>query len=131
MSYLLVSNEDPVDLDGYIDGAGNLQIKHDSDNLVNYDQEIWCSHDTETAITVRIYDFSHGGSTWVVNAEHERTSWTRSGNHVYFEFTEEPSSPIEVLVTATAGTSKQRTIKINPQPQPSNLLLAFESELTL
>lgn len=128
MSYLLVSNEDPVDLEGYIDGAGSLQIKHDSDNLVDYDQEMWCQHDTHSSITVKIFDFVVGSTTWVVSAEHDRTAWTRESDHVWFEFTEEPSSPIDVEVTATAGTTKQRTIKVKPQPDGQNLLVQPPAE---
>jgi hypothetical protein len=68
MMHLLVSNEDPVNLDGYIDNAGQLQIRHDNDNLVDYGQEIWCEHDTNTSITVKIYDFTVGSVTWQVSA---------------------------------------------------------------
>ena len=121
MSHLVVSNEDPVRLDGYIDGAGTLQIKHDTDNLVDYDQEIWCSHDTNTTITVKIYDFVVGATTWVITAEHDSTSWSRSTDHAYFTFDEEPSVPYDVEVTATAGTTKQRTIKTKPQPADPGL----------
>jgi hypothetical protein len=117
MSYLVVSNEDPVRLDGYIDSAGALQISHDTDNLVNYDQEIWCSHDTNTSITIKIYDFVVGETTWVMSARHDETSWSRASDHVYATFDEEPSTPYEVDITATAGTAKQRVIKIKPQPQ--------------
>lgn len=132
MSYLLVSNEDPVDLDGYIDGSGQLQIKHDNDNLVDYDQEIWCEHDTNTSITVRIYDFLVGTTTWQVSAEHGRTSWTRESDHVWFTFTEEPSSPHQVEITATDGSAtKQRTILNKPQPHPPISLLHPSGEQTL
>jgi hypothetical protein len=120
MSYLLVSNEDPVRLDGYIDGAGSLQIKHGSDNLVNYDQEIWCSHDSHESIVIKIYDFTVDATTWVMGATHDMTAWSRATDHCYFEFTEEPSSPLEVTVFATAGTTKEQTIKIKPQPHQGN-----------
>jgi hypothetical protein len=124
MSYLLVSNEDPVRLDGYIDGAGNLQIKHDTDNLVDYDQEIWCDHDSHTSIVVKIYDFVDSSTTWVISAEHDTTAWTRESDHVWFEFDEEPSLPFDVEITATAGTAtKPRTIKVKPQPDPPALLM--------
>jgi hypothetical protein len=123
MSHLLVSNEDPVDLDGYIDSAGQLQIKHDNDNLVDYGQEIWCEHDTNTSITVKIHDFTVGSVTWQVSADHDRTSWTRESDHVWFTFTEEPSSPFQVEITATDGAgSKKRTILTKPEPQPVGLV---------
>lgn len=127
MSYLLVNNEDPVELEGYIDGADNLQIKHANGNLVDYDQEIWCAHATETSIKVVIYDFVDDSITWTVSAEHDLTAWTRETDHVWFTFTEEPSSPIEVEITATNGSnSKPRSIFIKPQPQLPNLLLQPE-----
>lgn len=132
MSYLLVSNEDPVDLDGYIDSTSNLQLKHDSDNLVDYDQEMWCSHATATSITVRIYDFVHSSITWTVRAEHNSTEWTRESDHVWFTFTEEPSSPIELELSATDGqSSKPQTVLIKPQPQPQGLLLQPSAEQML
>ena len=132
MSYLLVSNEDPVVLDGYLDSSSNLQLKHDSDELDDYDQEIWCSHDTATAITVEIHDFVVGATTWTVSAEHDRSSWTRESDHVWFTFTEEPSWPLEVQVSATDGAgNKQRTIYIKPQPQPPNLLQQSSAEQLL
>jgi hypothetical protein len=131
MSYLLVSNEDPVRLDGYIDVAGNLQIRHDTDYLVDYDQEMWCSHDSHESIVVKIYDFTVGSTTWVMSAEHDSTSWNRSSDHCWFEFTEEPSEPISVVVTATAGTAKQRPIKIKPQPDQQNLFAQPPAEQTL
>ena len=133
MSYLLVSNENPVDLDGYIDNSSNLQIKHDSDNLVDHDQEIWCSHDTNYSITVKIYDFVHSNISWTVYAEHDSTSWRRASDHVWFTFTEEPSLPFDVEVQATASgqSNKYRTIKIKPQPQQPPLLLQPPAEQVL
>lgn len=117
MSYLLVSNEDPVDLEGYIDQYGDLQIKHGSDNLVDYDQEIWCEHNTHSSITVRIYDFLVGSTTWQISAEHDRTEWTRETDHVWFTFTEEPGSPWEVEIVATDGAqAKPRVILTKPKP---------------
>lgn len=129
MSYLLVSNEDPVALDGYLDGSNNLQFEHDNDELDDYGQEIWCSHDTASSITVEIHDFVVGATTWTVSAEHDRTAWSRASDHVWFTFTEEPSSPIEVQILATDGTSsKQRTIYVKPQPQPPSMLLQSSAE---
>ncbi|HLT39814.1 MAG TPA: hypothetical protein VK034_26210 [Enhygromyxa sp.] len=133
MSHLLVSNEDPVDLDGYIDGSNALQIKHDSDNLVDYDQEIWCEHDSSSSITVRIHDFVVGATTWQVSAEHNRTSWTRESDHVWFTFTQEPSSAhvVEVGASAPGHSPKQRTLLVKPQPTQPSLLLQPPAEQTL
>ena len=121
MSYLLVTNEDPVNLEGHIDSAGSLQIKHETGNLIDYDQEVWCEHDTNTSITVKIYDFVVGSTTWVISAEHNSTSWSRGSDHVYFTFNSEPSAPYQVDISAIDGsTSKPRSIFIKPQPQPPN-----------
>jgi hypothetical protein len=50
---------------------------------------------------------------------------------VWFTFTEEPTSPIEVEVRASDGIDeKPRTIFVKPQPQQPNLL-ALASELVL
>ena len=129
--YLLVNNENPVSLDGYIDSTASLQLEHGSDSLDDYDQELWCAHATATSITVEIHDFVDGSTTWTVSAEHDQTAWTRESGYVWFTFTEEPSSPIEVDVRASDGiNSKPRTILLKPQPQPQNLLLQ-PSELVL
>ena len=131
MSHLLVNDEDPVPLNGHIDSTGSLQIEHDSDSLGDYDQELWCAHSTASSITVEIHDFVDGSTTWTVSAEHGRTAWTRESGYVWFTFTEEPTSPIEVEVRASNGADeKPRTIKIKPQPQQPTLL-ARASELVL
>jgi hypothetical protein len=44
MPALVVIGEDPVNLDGSIDSANNLQIKHGSDSLASYDQTLHAKH---------------------------------------------------------------------------------------
>jgi hypothetical protein len=121
---LLVSQEDPVDLDGSIDSSNNLQIKHDSDSLADYGQTLHAEHENLPSGTIRIklFDFSHGGYTWAMNASHDdggTVNWTRSSDHAYCDFgamTEE----LEVHTGATSNASppvtKSRTIWVKTKP---------------
>jgi hypothetical protein len=119
MSHLQISNEDPVDLECYFDSSSELQLRFGTDNLVDYDQEIWCEHDTNTSITVRIFDLVDGSTTWEVSAEHENTTWRRASDHAWCEFTSSESVPLEVEVTVGGGSAPpKRPIKVKPQPQP-------------
>ena len=121
MSFLLVCNEDPVNLDGYLDGSGNFQVKHVTDNLVDYDQEIHMEHDTSTSITMKVFDFVDGSDTWEISGEHPgesgTISWSRGSDHCYYTFTEPASSPIDVDLTATSGSSR-KSLQIKSKPDP-------------
>jgi len=121
-SYLLVSEEDPLVLDGSIDAASELQMKHDSDSLDDYEQTLHAEHsdlDESTGIIrIKLKDFSHGGDTWTVNATHDsgNVSWSRGSDHAYYDFGP-MSSELDVDITAnTTSQSKQRVAKIKTKP---------------
>lgn len=123
MAILIVRNEDPVDLDGYLDGAGGMQFEHGSDQLPDYEQTIEAKHDTNSTIRVKLIDFAGDGSNWTVNASHDNgnVQWTRSGTYAYCDFPDPLTSALPVSVTATNGASppqtKTRTIYVKPKPQ--------------
>lgn len=122
MAILIVRNEDPVDLEGYLDGSG-MQFEHGADQLPNFEQTIEAKHDTNSSIRVKLVDFSDGGSNWTVNASHDNgnVQWSRSGTYAYCDFPDPLSSALTVSVTATNGASppqtKTRTIFVKPKPQ--------------
>jgi hypothetical protein len=113
--YLLVQNEDPVELDGYIDATGSLQVAHDTDSLADYDQTLHAEHDTHTTITIRIYDFSTGGTTWQIDASHGGPTgpvdWSRGTNYAYYTFGT-TNGELEVDIEATAQGEIPKTQKI-------------------
>jgi hypothetical protein len=120
MTILVVQNEHPVDLEGFLDGAGAMQFEHDDDALPDYEQTIEAQHSTSGTIRVKLMDFSGGGSSWTVTASHEdggTISWSRAGTYAYCDFTEEESTPLTVNVVASNGsTQKSRQIFLKPKP---------------
>lgn len=127
-SYLLVSQEDPVVLDGSIDAAGELQLAHGTDSLADNSQEMHAEHtvlESPTAtIEVRITDFG----TWTLNAEHPdglggSTQWGRESTYAHADFGE-MGDLLEVDVTATSGTNTKtrkiwiKTLPDDGQPDP-------------
>ncbi len=123
MAILLVSNEDPVNLEGYLDGAGGMQFEHGSDQLPDFEQTVEAKHDTSSSIRVKLLDFTGGGSSWTVTASHDNgnVQWSRSGTYAYCDFPDPLGSALTVNVTATNGASppqqKTRTIFVKPKPQ--------------
>jgi hypothetical protein len=113
-SQLTVTNEDPLPLTGSIDGAGALQFVHSSDSLADYSQTLEAEHDDYNEsggiVRVKLLDFSGGGSSWTLSASHDdgRVSWTRDGNHAYYDF---PlvTGLVEVDTIATDGGSPPQT----------------------
>lgn len=122
-SYLLVSQEDPVILNGSIDAAGELQLTHDTDSLSDHDQEMHAEHsilESPTAtIQVRVSDFG----TWTINAAHGGTYWARASTYAYANFGE-MGDLLEVDLTATSGTNTKtrkiwiKTLPDDGQPDP-------------
>lgn len=113
---LIVTGEDPVSLDGSIDGSSNLQMKHGSDSLADYGQTIHAKHvdlrQSGETIRVKLVDFSHGGATWQINASHEvggsTVYWSRDTNHAYRDFGA-MTDALEVEATATSNASPPQT----------------------
>ena len=123
---LVVTDEDPVALNGAIDGSGNLQISHDSDSLADHEQKLEAVHDDLRSpsgeIRIKLVDFHSGGHTWQMNASHYdggTVNWTRSTGHAYCDFTE-MATFLEIAVVATSNAStpvnKPRTIWIKTSP---------------
>jgi hypothetical protein len=122
MAILIVRNEDPVDLEGYLDGAGSMQFEHGSDQLPDFEQTVEANHSTNSSIRIKLLDFTGDGSTWTVTASHDNgnVQWTRSGTHAYCDFPD-PLDTLAVSVSATNGANppqtKTRTIFVKPKPQ--------------
>lgn len=123
-SPLLVSEEDPVELDGSIDGTGQLQLLHDSDSLADYDQTLHAEHsdlnESTGFVRVKLLDFSSGGTTWECSATHvEGTTtvgWSRGSGHASYDFGP-MTSELDVTVTATSTSgTKQRVFKLKTKP---------------
>jgi hypothetical protein len=121
MTILIVQNEHPVDLEGFLDGAGAMQFEHANDVLADYEQTVEAQHNTSSTIRVKLLDFTGGGSSWTVNASHEdggTVSWSRAGTYAYCDFEDEESTPLTVNVVATNGsTQKTRILYLKPKPQ--------------
>lgn len=124
-SPLIVTGEDPVNLDGSIDGSSALQMKHGSDSLVDYDQTLHAKHSNlpDGTIRIELVDFSHLGASWVVNASHESggntVNWSRGSNYAYYDFGA-MTDALEVDVSATNNasppTTKTRKIWVKTMP---------------
>lgn len=122
-SYLTVRNEDPVELTGIIDSAGNLQIVHGSDSLADFNQILLAVHEDlpspNTAVRIKLNDFTVGATTWQLSASHDdgggTESWSTGSGHVYYDFGE-MTILLDVDVEATSNASppqnKSRTVKV-------------------
>ena len=126
-SPLVITGQDPVNLDGHLDSASALQVKHSTNSLADYDQHLEAEHiDLRTSsetIRVKICDFTSGGNNWQITASHlvggNAVSWTRDTNLAYCDLGAMTDS-IEVAVVATSSASppatKTRTIWIKTKP---------------
>jgi len=124
---LYVREEDPVILNGTIDGAGGLQMLHGSDSLVDYDQKLYAEHSDlgvpTGIIRIKLMDFSAGGHGWQITAVHDPGSgsvtWSRSSDHAYYDFGP-MTSELAVDITATSNASppdsNSRTIHVKTTP---------------
>lgn len=126
MTILIVQNEHPVDLEGFLDGTGGMQFEHDDDELPNYEQTVEAQHATSSIIRVKLLDFSGSGSSWTVNASHDdggTVQWSRAGTYAYCDFSEEERAPLAVSVIATDGSNppqqKTQTVYVKPKPKPT------------
>jgi hypothetical protein len=121
--FLLVTAQDPVNLNATIDGSGALQISHSSDCLVDYSQTLHAAHDDLNQPTglvmIKIFDFSSGGATWQMSAVHGSTNWSRGTDYAYFEFGP-MSSPLTINITATAPGVPAKTRQISIKTKPTN-----------
>lgn len=125
-SPLVVTGEDPVALNGSIDGSNDLQIYHGSNSLSAHGQQLQAKHldlrNSSEQIRVKIIDFSHGGNTWQVSVSHYDSgtvNWTRSTDHAYCDFAA-MADYLEVAVIATSNASppvnKTRTMWVRTMP---------------
>ena len=124
---LYVTGEDPVNLNGSLDGAGALQILHRTDSLADYDQKLYAEHeDLEQStgiIQIRIFDFTHGADNWTISVSHNggggTVSWSRGSNYAYYDFgpmTSELQTDITAVSNASPPQTRQRTIYIKTTP---------------
>jgi hypothetical protein len=124
---LYVTNEDPVNLDGSIDGAASLQILHGTDSLADYGQKLYAEHDdlaqTTGIIRIKIIDFAHGGDNWEISVEHldgsTPVTWSRGTDHAYYDFgpmTSELQLDIRATSDASPAQNKDRTIYVKTTP---------------
>lgn len=123
MGILIVQNEDPVDLEGFLDGVGSMQFEHDDDPLPDFEQTVEAQHTTSSVIRVKLIDFSGDGSAWTVNASHYdggTVQWSRAGTYAYCDFREEETTPLTVSVVATNTSNQQKTRIIYVKPKPTS-----------
>lgn len=126
---LLVSDEDPVDLVGTIDGSSELQLIHDQDSLVDHSQTLHAKHEdlriSSETVRIKLVDFVSGGNDWQMTATHEDengdpVTWTRETNHAFQDFGA-MTDALEIAVTATengsSGPPKTRKIWIKTMPK--------------
>lgn len=126
-SPLVITGYDPVHLDGHLDSASALQIKHGSNGLNDYAQSLEAQHadlrSSSETIRVEIADFTSGGSNWQVTVSHvvsgSTISWTRGTTLAYCDFAA-MTDFLEVDVVATSNASppatKTRKIWIKTKP---------------
>jgi hypothetical protein len=124
MSYLLVQNEPTVELTGYLDATGALQVSHSSGNLIDYDDALQ-AEDPGASIRIKLMDFISGTTTWTLNASHPGdagpVNWSRGSNYAYYDFAVYMSNFLPVTITATASGqgSKQKIIDVKSKPEQS------------
>jgi len=126
-SPLVIVGHDPVNLDGHLDSASLLQVKHGSNSLADHSQTLEAQHadlrSSSETIRVKLADFASGGNDWQVTASHviggSTISWTRESTAAYCDFAA-MTDALEVDVTATSNASppatKARKIWIKTKP---------------
>ena len=124
---LLVTGNHPVQLEGFIDSASALQLKHDDDSLDDHGQHLEAEHEilklSSETIRVELADFANGSDNWQISVTHDDNGtsviWPRNGNHAYQDFSA-MTDPLELTVTATSNASpaetKTRTVWIKTRP---------------
>lgn len=126
-SPLVIVGYDPAHLDGHLDSASALQVKHGSNSLNDYAQSLEAQHidlrSPSETIRVELGDFASGGNNWQITASHldsgNTVSWTRGATKAYCDFAA-MTDLLEVAVVATSNASppvtKTRTIWIKTKP---------------
>lgn len=123
MSYLLVENEPTVELSGYLDSNGRLDLSHADGNL-NDNSNTLEAADPGTNIRIKLMDFNDGSSSWAIDASHEGVTapitWNRGADHAYYDFPDYMSNFLKVDVTASDGTAaKEKIIDVRTKPEGS------------
>lgn len=127
MPELTVEHEDPIDLDGTLDSAGALQMEHSTGNLVDHEQTLTAAHsdynDPGGLVRVKLKDFSASSQSWELTASHGANTWTRNGDHAYFDFPHSASLvEVDVLATSDATPAQTRARKIWVKTKPMDPL---------
>jgi hypothetical protein len=126
MAVLIVSGVNPVSLDGSIDSSNALQLKYGSSSLDDYEQTLHAKHSVLNSpptgtIRIKLVDFSHGGATWQINAEHtsgvNTINWTRASDHAYYDF-DAMATALEVSAESNASPpqTKRRRFWLKTMP---------------
>lgn len=126
-SPLSIIGSNPVHLDGHLDSASALQVRHSLDSLADYSQSLDAQHAVLSSqsgtVTVEIGDFTNAGTNWQITASHvvngNTVNWTRSSTLAYCSFGA-MTDFLEVTVTATSNASppatKTRPVFIKTRP---------------
>ncbi|MCX4243943.1 hypothetical protein [Paraliomyxa miuraensis] len=126
-SPLIVIAQDPVHLQGFLDGASDLQVKHGTNSLYDYGHSLEARHadlsQPSETIRVDLADFASGGYDWQITASHvvagNTIAWSRDTSEAYCEFGA-MTDALEVEVRATSNasppTTETRTIWIKTRP---------------
>lgn len=126
-SPLVIIGYDPAHLDGHLDGANALQVRHSTNSLADYGQSLEARHadlrSPSETIRVELADFTSGGNNWQITASHvvngSTVNWTRNSTLAYRDFGA-MTDALEVGVVATSNASppvtKTRTIWIKTKP---------------
>lgn len=123
-----VTNEDPVDLGGTLDTTQNLQFLHSTTSLANCDQTLIAAHDDYNEpggiVRVKLLDFSSGGNSWQITANHDRgsTTWSRDSTHAYFDFGPDADVEVDILAVSDESPPQSKTRKIYVKTQPTDPL---------
>jgi hypothetical protein len=130
MTVLIVTGVNPVSLDGSIDGSSDLQMKYGSSSLADYEQTLHAKHSVLNppptgTIRIKLMDFSHGGATWQINAEHtsggSTVNWSRGSDHASHDFGAMTSElQVEVSATSNASPPQNKTRRIWVKTMPTD-----------
>lgn len=127
---LIVTGVNPVVLDGSIDSSNNLQMKHGSDSLADYDQTLHAKHAVLNppptgTVLFKLVDFSHGGANWTISVSHSSGEstvyWSRDDVYAYADFgTMTDALEVDVAATSNASPPQTKTRKIWIKSMPIN-----------